>query len=69
MTRSRCASSRRVRTDADIIPDETSILNFRRLLESHQLTERLLAEINAHLCERGLLVGMRQSGRRNEMHY
>ena len=46
-----------VRTDADIIPDETSILNFRRLLESHQLSERLLAEINAHLCERGLLVG------------
>ena len=46
-----------VRTDADIIPDETSVLNFRRLLESHQLTERLLAEINAHLCERGLLVG------------
>jgi IS5 family transposase len=46
-----------VSTDADIIPDETSILNFRRLLESHQLTERLLAEINAHLCERGLLVG------------
>ena len=46
-----------VRTDADIIPDETSILNFRRLLESHQLTERLLAEINAHLSERGLLVG------------
>ena len=46
-----------VRTDADIIPDETSILNFRRLLESHQLTEQLLAEVNAHLCERGLLVG------------
>ena len=46
-----------VRTDADIIPDETSILNFRRLLESHQLTERLLAEINAHLSERGFIVG------------
>jgi IS5 family transposase len=46
-----------VSTDADIIPDETSILNFRRLLEKHQLTERLLAEINAHLSERGLLVG------------
>jgi IS5 family transposase len=46
-----------VRTDEDVIPDETSILNFRRLLESHQLTERLLAEINAHLSERGLLVG------------
>jgi IS5 family transposase len=46
-----------VRTDADVIPDETSILNFRRLLEQHQLTERLLAEINAHLSERGLFVG------------
>jgi len=46
-----------VRTDADVIPDETTILNFRRLLEQHQLTERLLAEINAHLSERGLFVG------------
>lgn len=46
-----------VSTDADIIPDETSILNFRRLLEKHQLTEQLLAEINAHLSERGLIVG------------
>ena len=46
-----------VRTDADIIPDETSILNFRRLLEKHKLTELLLSEINAHLCERGLFVG------------
>ena len=46
-----------VSTDADVIPDETSILNFRRLLEKHQLTERLLSEINTHLCERGLLVG------------
>jgi transposase, IS5 family len=46
-----------VSTDADVIPDETSILNFRRLLEKHQLTERLLAEINAHLSERGLFVG------------
>lgn len=46
-----------VSTDADVIPDESSILNFRRLLEKHRLTERLLSEINAHLCERGLLVG------------
>lgn len=46
-----------VSTDADVIPDETSILNFRRLLEKHKLTERLLSEINTHLCERGLLVG------------
>lgn len=46
-----------VSTDADVIPDETSILNFRRLLEKRQLTERLLTEINTLLCERGLLVG------------
>ena len=46
-----------VSTDADVIPDETSILNFRRLLEKHELTARLLAEINAHLGERGLFVG------------
>lgn len=46
-----------VSTDADVIPDETSILNFRRLLERHQLTEQLFAEINAHLAERGFVVG------------
>lgn len=46
-----------VRTDADVIPDETSILNFRRLLERHQLSEALFAQINTHLSERGLLVG------------
>lgn len=46
-----------VSTDADVIPDETSILNFRRLLEKHQLTEQLFAAINAHLSERGLIVG------------
>jgi IS5 family transposase len=46
-----------VRTDADIIPDETSILNFRRLLEKRKLTESLLGEISAHLCERGLFLG------------
>ena len=46
-----------VSSDADVIPDETSILNFRRLLEKHELTGRLLAQINAHLCERGLFVG------------
>ena len=46
-----------VSSDADVIPDETSILNFRRLLEKHQLTARVFAEINAHLGERGLVVG------------
>jgi IS5 family transposase len=46
-----------VSTDEDVIPDETSILNFRRLLEKHKLTERLLAEVNTHLSERGFIVG------------
>ena len=46
-----------VRAADDVIPDETSILNFRRLLERHKLTERILTEINAHLSERGLFVG------------
>lgn len=46
-----------VSTDADVIPDETSILNFRRLLETHQLTAQVFAQINAHLSERGLIVG------------
>ena len=44
-------------TDADVILDETSMVNFRRLLERRQSTERLFAEINAPLSERGLFVG------------
>jgi transposase, IS5 family len=44
-------------TDADVIPDETTILNFRRLLEAHELTESLFAEINTHLAERGFILG------------
>jgi IS5 family transposase len=46
-----------VNTDADVIPDETSILNFRRLLEKHRLTGQLFSQINAYLAERGLIVG------------
>lgn len=38
------------------VPDETTILNFRHLLEKHQLAEQLLAQINALLSERGLLL-------------
>jgi transposase, IS5 family len=44
-------------SDVDVIADETTILNFRRLLERHELTARLLTEINTHLSERGLFVG------------
>ena len=46
-----------VTSDADIIPDETTILPFRRLLEAHQLTEALFSEINGLLSGRGLFVG------------
>ena len=38
----------------DRIPDETTILNFRHLLEEHQLTEKLFAEVNGHLAEQGI---------------
>jgi IS5 family transposase len=46
-----------VSSDSDIIPDETTILRFRRLLERHELTAGLFAEINSLLAERGLFVG------------
>ena len=35
------------------LPDESTILKFRHLLERHGLGERLLDEINAHLAEEG----------------
>jgi len=37
------------------LPDETTILNFRHLLESHHLTEKILDAINEHLKAQGLL--------------
>jgi IS5 family transposase len=38
----------------DRIPDETTILNFRRLLEKHELAAGILAVINGYLGDRGL---------------
>lgn len=38
----------------DRIPDETTILNFRHLLERHRLTEALFTEVNAHLADKGI---------------
>ncbi len=40
----------------DRVPDETSILNFRHLLEKHDLTRALFAEIGSLLKDRGLLL-------------
>jgi IS5 family transposase len=37
-------------------PDATTLLRFRRLLESHGLTQRIFAAINAHLASKGLLL-------------
>jgi IS5 family transposase len=38
------------------IPDETTILNFRRLLEQHDLAPRILEVVNGHLARKGLLL-------------
>jgi IS5 family transposase len=40
----------------DLIPDESSILRFRHRLEKQGLAEQLLAEVNALLTEKGLLL-------------
>jgi transposase, IS5 family len=38
------------------VPDATTLLKFRRLLETHDLTRRLLDEVNALLTEKKLLL-------------
>ena len=38
------------------IPDESTILHFRHLLEKHQLGQRLSEEIKASLGERGVVL-------------
>ncbi len=38
----------------DRIPDETTILNFRHLLERQGLTEAIFAGVNAHLADKGI---------------
>ena len=40
----------------DEVPDETTILHFRHLLERQGLTKKMWAQINAHLQQRGLLM-------------
>jgi transposase, IS5 family len=41
---------------ADRMPDETTILRFRHLLEEHDLSEQMFAKVNAGLRQRGLLL-------------
>jgi len=38
----------------DRSPDETTILNFRHLLERHGLTQAIFADVNAHLSDKGI---------------
>lgn len=40
----------------DAIPDETTMLNFRHLLERHGLAAKILTAVNADLSKRGLLL-------------
>ena len=38
------------------IPDETTILNFRRLLETNELAPQIMGRVNAYLARKGLLL-------------
>lgn len=38
------------------VPDATTLLKFRRLLEDNELTKAIFEQVNAHLGERGLLM-------------
>jgi IS5 family transposase len=40
----------------DVVPDETTILNFRHLLEKHELTKKIFEKTQRYLTERGLLL-------------
>ena len=46
----------RVELSEDTIPDETTILNFRHLLEEHELTRAIFERINGLLEGKGLLL-------------
>lgn len=40
----------------DAIPDETTILNFRQLLEKHKLTSKIFEDVKVYLEEQGFLL-------------
>lgn len=50
-----------------VIPDDTTVLNFRRLLETHGLSEKLFAQLRELLESKGLLFkcGTRFDGKRH----
>ncbi len=44
--------------DDGAIPDETTLVRFRHRLQKHDLTDKLFAEVNAHLRDHGLNVSV-----------
>ena len=40
----------------EAVPDATTVLKFRRLLETHQLTQAIFQTVNGHLAEQGLML-------------
>ena len=42
--------------DLNALPDETTILNFRHMLEQSDLAEDIFKQVNAHLARKGLLL-------------
>jgi len=46
----------RIDLGADVIPDETTILNFRHYLEQYQLTEKIFEMTKEYLADKGLLL-------------
>ena len=45
-----------IELNEEAIPDETTILKFRRLLVTHELSAKILSEVNAHLEGLGMLM-------------
>jgi IS5 family transposase len=41
---------------SDVVPDETTILHFRHLLEKHELTKKIFEKTQGYLTEKGLLL-------------
>ncbi len=40
----------------EAVPDETTVLKFRHLLEEHRLGDQMFGEVNRHLTERGMTI-------------
>ena len=51
-----CREFAQLDAGATRLPDESTILRFRHLLETHNLAAQMLASVNAQLIERGLLL-------------